>query len=246
MNLEHLFELNKEQLIALDPKDVNFYINDECIVYIAMTLDAYWQYDYEAAKQGRVGRHAELKSKRHSDGFFISRILLQYSNILEIMAYQLVYRYRFYKYPQPKWIAGIPDGATILGERVAWMMGTRVAEMEKVDGKIKMVTQIPPFDSLLFAEDFCTKGTGFKEAVAAVKEQQPLVNLLPYELVLLNRGGMSGIIVENVGPFLIVPAAYYPVNDWDKAECPLCEMGSIPIKPKATDENWELITRSQL
>jgi len=245
MDLGRLFGLNKEQLIALDPKEVDFFINDEGIVYMAKTLDAYWQYDYAAAKKGKVGYHALLKSLRHSDGFFVSKIMLQHPNILEIMAMQLFYRYRYHQLMWPKWVAGIPEGAKKLGEKVAELMGVEFAEMEKVDGKIKIISQIPPHSTLLLVEDFCTKGTGFKEAVAEIKNQQPDVVILPYELVVLNRGGLAGIMVENVGQFLIVSSAYYPVDDWAPEACPLCKMGSIPIKPKETDENWNLITGSQ-
>jgi len=248
MDFRQIFSMTKEQLIALDPKDVRFFIPDEGIVHMAKGLDAYWQYDYQAAQAGRPGHHAILKSLNHSDGFFVSKIMFQYPNILEIVAFQLVYRYRYFRYLKPEWIAGIPDGATKLGEKVAELMGARLAEMEKVDGKIKIITSMPPFSTLLLVEDFCTKGTGFKEAVADIKKQNPSVILLPYELVVLNRGGMSAILVDDIGPFLIVPSVYYPITDWDpngKDGCPLCKMGSIPIKPKATEENWATITSSQ-
>ncbi len=248
MDSTQIFSMTKEQLIGLDPKDVRFFIPDEGIVHIAKGLDAYWQYDLEKAKAGKPGYHAILKSKNHSDGFFVSRIMLQYPNILEIIAFQLVYRYRYFKCPQPEWVAGIPDGASKLGEKVAEFMGVRLAEMEKVDGKISMVTNIPPFSTLLFVEDFCTKGTGFKEAVTDTKKQNPTIIFLPYELVILNRGRMNSILVDGIGPFSIIPSAYYPVDDWDpnsKEGCPLCNMGSIPIKPKETEENWATITSSQ-
>lgn len=246
MDLTKIFTLTREQLIGLNPKDVRFYIDGGGIVYIAKTLGAYWQYDYEAARQGRVGYHAELKSLNHSDGFFVSKILLQQPNILEIMAFQLYYLYNYNGYPRPERVAGIPDGATSLGKRVAEMMDVNLAEMRKEYGRIKMITSIPLSDRLLLTEDFCTKGTGFKEAAIEIKTQQPHVQLLPYELVILNRGGLSEIAVNNVGTFQIVSAAYYPVADWSPDECPLCKMGSKPIKPKATDENWEIITTSQL
>jgi hypothetical protein len=246
LELDKLFGLSKEQLISLDPKDAPLFINDEGIVYIAKELGAYWQYDYEAAKKGRVGYHAELKSILHSDGFFVSKILLQYPNILEIVASQLVYRYRYHRFPRPEWVAGIPNGAKELGKKVARMMGAEFAQMEKVDGKIKMITDLPPFVTLLLVEDFCTRGTGFREAVTEIRSQQPSTIFLPYELLILNRGRLSAVVVEDAGSFLVVPAAYYPVADWDKSECPLCKIGSIPIKPKETDENWKLITSSQL
>lgn len=250
MDLSQLFTLKKDQLIALDPKDAQFFINDEGFVHIASELGSFWKFDYEAAEQGRVGYHALLKSLLHSDGFFVSRILLQYLNILALIAWQMVYRYGYFGLPTPKWVAGIPDGATVLGEKVAELLGARYAKMEKDgSGKIRLITQLPPFSTLLLVEDFCTQGTGFKEAVKDILNQQPFVTILPYELVMLNRGGLSHILVEGVGPFMILPVANYRIADWDsksKDGCLLCKMGSRVIKPKETDENWRIITTSQL
>jgi len=98
---------------------------------------------------------------------------------------------------------------------------------------------------LLLDEDFCTKGTGFKEAVADILSRQPKTKILPLELVIINRGGLTAIAIEGVGEFQVVAVANHRVNDWPPPECPLCKMGSKPIKPKATDENWRLITTSQ-
>lgn len=237
--------LTKEELIALDPASIDRSLSEEEIVYMAKTLDSYWEYDYEAAGQARVGMHAELKSLRHSNGFFVSKILLQHPNIRAIMANQLVLRFNQLGIPKPDWVAGIPDGATELGQDVARIMGVRNAEMKKEDGRIVLVSSIGPDESILGIEDFCTRGTGFKEAVLDILLKQSKVKFLLYELVIINRGGLKEIEVEGVGAFQVVPAADHRVDDWEPEKCPLCQMGSTPIKPKATDENWRLITTSQ-
>lgn len=237
--------MTKEELIALDPLRVNRLLSEKEIVYMAKTLDAYWGYNYEAAKQGRLGMHAILKSKLHSDGFFASWLMLQYPNIRKIVANQLVLRFNQLGISKPDWVAGIPDGATELGENVAQIMEVRNAKMRKENGRIVLVSSIGPKESVLLVEDFCTRGTGFKEAVMNIKSKQPHLKILPYELVILNRGVLKEIEIEGAGSFKIVPLAEHRVNDWEPKECPLCKMGSIPIKPKATDENWRLITTSQ-
>ncbi len=238
--------MTKEELIALDPQSVDWLLSKEEIIYIAETFGAYWRYNYEAAKQGRVGIHAILKSELHSDGFFVSRILLDAPNIRWIFANQLVLRFNRLGIPKPDWVVGIPDGATKLGEDVAKIMGGKNAEMKKEDGRIVLVSLIGAGESLLGIEDFCTRGTGFKEAVLDILSKQPEVKFLPYESVILNRGGLKEIVIEGIGSFEVVPAVEHRVNDWEPKECPLCKMGSKPIKPKATDENWRLITTSQL
>lgn len=239
--------LTKKMIVNLNPESLeNQLLSKEEIVYIAKTLDSYWEYNYEVARQGKVGYHARLKSGRDSDGFFVSKILLQYPNILAIMANQLVlWFYGLTEFNKPDWAGGIPDGATELGKEVAKIMCVKNLEMKKENGRITLVSFVNADERVLLIEDFCTRGTGFKEAVRDIISKQPKIRFVPCELVIINRGGLKDIMVEEIGSFGIIAAAEHRVNDWDPTECPLCKMGSIPIKPKATDENWHLITTSQ-
>ena len=246
----------KDELLGLHPDSLKRpgsirLLTEEEVVYTAETLGAFWKYDYEAAKLGRVGMHAILKSELHSDGFFVSRILLQYPNIRIIMADQQVMRFKELGTPNPDWVAGIPDGATELGKEVAELLGVKSAEMKKDGGRIALVSYVVAGETLLLVEDFCTRGTGFTEAVLDILSKQSAVTIMPYELFIINRGGLSEIEIpaEKTGSSKIVakivPVVNYRVNDWETVDCPLCKIGSRPIKPKATDENWRLITTSQ-
>lgn len=242
--------MRKEELLQLRPEQVTRLLAAEEVVHIAKTLDAFWGYDYEAAKLGKTGLHAILKSLLHSDGFFISRIMLQHENIRKIMADQQAMRIKYVLYNEenPDWVGGIPDGATELGEDLADSLGSRHLIMEKVGGKIVLVSNIAPGESVLLCEDFCTRGTGFKEAVQDIVLREPGVNFVLYEPVVINRGGLRSIEVEGVGSFKILAIADHRINDWDPNSnkgCPLCNLGSVPIKPKATDENWQRIKTSQ-
>jgi len=236
--------LNKEKLIALEPQKVDRELFPAEIIHIAKMLGAYWGYDYEAAKKGLVGLHAELKSKRHSDGFFVSKIMLKYSNICKIMADQMALRLQGID-PAPEWVAGIPDGATELGRDLARILNAKSAKMQKVDGKIQLLSEIPASESLLLCEDFCTKGTGFKEAVWNIKFKQSKIKFVFLEPVIINRGELDVVEVTGVGSFKIVPLSAYRVNDWAPEECPLCKIGSKAIKPKVSDDNWRAINSSQ-
>jgi len=239
-------ELNKQEILQLQPDDIKGMLSAEEIVYMAKTLDSFWSYDYVAAEDGRPGKHALLKSGLHSDGFFISRIFLKHSNIRKIIAHQLVRHYDLLGIPKPDWVVGIPAGATELGVDVASIMGVGLAEMQKVDGRIMLTSDIPSGDSLLLVEDFCTQATGFTEAVLDIVEYNPLIDIQPYELVVVSRGGLKEIVVPGHKTFMIITAAHHRINDWDKESCPLClNYGSIPIKPKESDENWEEINNSQ-
>ena len=241
-----ILEMGKEDLLRLNPKDICRVLTTEEIVHIAKKLDAFWSYDYVVAKT-LPGYHARLKSGRHSDGFFISKILLQNENILQIMAEQLAIHFHKRSLPKPDKIVGIPDGATELGKMVGKILNIPVVKMVKQNGKISLLTKMQNGESLLFVEDFCTRGTGFIEAVSDSLNQYPGIKILPYELVILNRGGLQEIEVPGIGYFTVAAAAEHRINDWEPDECPPCQQfGSKDIKPKESDENWRLITTAQI
>jgi orotate phosphoribosyltransferase len=243
-------EMGKPELLALAAGAINRPLTTEEVLHIAMTLGAFWAYDYRAAKQGRVGKHAVLKSGLHSDGFFVSRILLASENIRRVISAQMARKITdtVYERVLPDCVAGVPDGATKLGEDIAAILGAgaEVLKMEKRDGRITLSSAIDSRARVLVVEDFCTRGTGFTEAVHAIKQAQPEVRFVHCDPVIINRGGLKNITVEGVGGFFILPVVEWRVQDWEPAECPLCKICSVPIKPKATDENWQELTTSQL
>ena len=246
--MHSLLQMNKNSLVNLKPEEVSWELTAREVIHVATALGAFWSYDYEAAKQGKTGFHAQLKSGLHSDGFFISRIMLGHENIRKIMAGQMKMRLDKYINP-PDWLAGIPKGATELGEDLAELFGCEVAKMEKMDGRIQLISEIGDGQTLLLAEDFCTQGTGFCEAVIDIHYKCSGVKFLFYEPVIINRGGLDyiDIDVDNIGLFKILPIAEHRIQDWSESLCPLCnEFRSTPIKPKETDENWEMITTAQL
>jgi orotate phosphoribosyltransferase len=257
----NILKMGKEQILTLDPYQIGWLMSSAEVVHIAKELGALWQYDYKAAK---AGKHAILKSERHSDQFFVSKILLQYENILEIMARQIVFRLKSMAIPRPHVVIGIPDGATKLGEKVAGMFGARLAKMTKnSQGRLVLEDEISVNETVLLVEDFCTKGTGFKEAVRLVRAstisktagdvvshaaKHAFMNpkFLKVDPVIMNRGGLKYVVVQGSGKFRVAAAVEYRVNDWSPMHCPLCKKGSIPIKPKASEDNWLAITESQM
>lgn len=243
-----ILKMDRSRLMGLQVEDIQDFLTPEEVVHIAKTLGAFWTYDYQAAAEDRVGMHAILKSGLHSDGFFISRIILAVENIRRVISAQMVMLLRgvLGRSGVPDYVAGVPDGATLLGQDIAEMLDTATAEMRKDDGRIVLVSQLDPGQSLLLVEDFCTRGTGFKEAVNEVRQAQPQAKILPYNPVIINRGGMESVSVDSVGEFEVLPVVKWRIQDWDPKEgCPLCDKGSVPIKPKASDANWSAITNSQ-
>jgi orotate phosphoribosyltransferase len=253
-------EMTKEDI--LDNPEILFpcrLFSAKEVFHIAKVTGAFWQYDYKKTiNDGVVGLHAELKSGLHSDAFFVSRVLLEERVLQKAFAEQFLIllliafnRNQAYeglfarkKVKRPKWIAGIPTGATQLGKDLAEMMHVKNAEVIKKNGKIEVITSIPKGESLLLVEDFCTRGTGWKEAVSNLVKNQPEVEIVPFAPVILNRGKLEKIETE-IGDFKIIPIVNHEISSWEPKDCPLCEMGSTAIKPKKTDENWQMITSSQ-
>lgn len=241
-----ILTMDKSDLVQLKSEDVTETFNTVEVVHIAKELDAFWSYDYEAARNGRPGMHALLKSGLHSDGFFVSRIMLKFQNIRRIMATQMAMRILQHM-DRPDEVGGIPDGATELGEDLATILGSKNAKLSKVEGKIELDSWIKPGRTLLLCEDFCTQGTGYREAVIDIHYKCPKARLIFYAPVIINRGGLKYIKVDGIGLFMILPIANYLVNNWPESKCPLCKkFGSKAIKPKETDENWKLLNASQL
>jgi orotate phosphoribosyltransferase len=212
-----------------------------------MVYGALWIYDYVAKDKGKLGWHAKLKSEQHSNFFFVSKILIAVANIRAIISSQMFIRLRVAGVKKPNYVVGVPNGAIELGQDIARMFGTKLGVMVKnVEGKLVFETRIAPHSTILLVEDVCTKGTGFIEAVKAILAIEPTAIILPYNPVILNRGGLKKISIPNVGEFEILPIVEQKADDWDPKDCPLCRDGSMAIKPKETEENWELLTSSQL
>lgn len=242
-----ILNLDRAGLLALDPATVDERLKPEEVLHMATELGAFWSYRYDRMA-ARPGLHALLKSGLHSDGFFVSRILLASENIRRIMAEQMMKRLVVADIEWPTHVAGIPDGATLLGEAVARILGKPHLKLEKVDGKIVLAEPVPARAQVLLAEDFCTRGTGFAEAVLAILNsplRDPTADIVRINPVIINRGGLEAVSVEGHGDFPVLSVVSRRIQDWTAAECPLCQAGSEPIKPKMTDDNWSAIIHSQ-
>lgn len=246
--MKAILEMGQEGILRLCPQDIHRPLTNGEWVHIARTFGAFWSYDYQAAEEGRPGLHAELKSGRHSDGFFSSKVLLAHGSILGLVVEQLYRLLDGEEVYAPAWryVAGVPESATVLGEALAKRMGAHLLKLRKEDGRIIFEGRFPVANSLLLVEDVCTRGTGFIEAVRAVLARASSVaQFVLLDPVILNRGGLTHVSVPEVGEFKIVALMDERMNDWEPTECPLCRNGSTAIKPKALPENWGRLTHSQ-
>lgn len=248
--MTNILGLDRDGILSLAPASVSTRLTPVEFIHIATRLGAYWQYNYEAAGEGRVGQHALLKSGLHSDGFFVSKILLEPPNIRYLMAQQMISCLRMAEIGMPTHVAGIPKGATLLGEAVAELLGIPHIKLAKseADGAIRLVEHVPDHAQLLLPEDFCTRATGFGESVQAVFNSNLCgvgATIMPVDPVILNRGGLTSVTVLG-RPYVILAIIEKRIQDWDPAHhCPLCAMGSQAVKPKVDDPTWQRFIHSQ-
>lgn len=250
--MKSLTEMNREELCALRVEDCTNLFSAEEFLSIAKLLGAFWMYDYQALKDGRPGLHAELKSGRHSDGFFAAKILLSQGNMLDIISHQMLCKLEstdMQLSDYPDYVVGIPDSATHLGQAIARRLLIQDDILLMKDENGHMVTDqisICSNKNILIVEDVCTRATATREAVQLIQSQGwDAPSILPYVLVILNRGGLSTIRAGDLD-VEVLPLVTCRMNDWESAECPLCEQGSQAIKPKRSQESWDALVSSQI
>lgn len=154
----NLLGLAKEDLLSLNPDSVMRKLSSDEVLHVLETLGALWRFNYEAAERGEKPLHALLKSGAHSDMFFSSYEVLQHDNILQIFARQLAERIFESLRTNDVYVAGVPNGATTLGETVAEYLGTKHVSLEKVDGTIAPTGNWPDEAWVVLVEDVCSTG----------------------------------------------------------------------------------------
>lgn len=244
-----ILNLDREGILSMDPNDIDRRLKADEVIHMATRLEAYWTYNYEAAKAGKLGFHAILKSGLHSNGFFMSSHLLEPENVRTIMAKQIVRRLQAAEIRAPTHMAGVPNGATELAKAVSRELGTQYVELKKEEGKIVLKDKVPPGARLLLGDDACTRGTGFREGVEEIllsplfQKGAELVQVYP---VILNRGGLEDVQAAGRWYFPVLPIVVRRLQDWDPTHfCDLCAKGSKAIKPKVDDATWQRFIHSQ-
>ena len=239
----NILEMDKDQLIAIDPDDVDRELSKIEMFHILRELGGYLEFNHGTLEDGKPEDHFELKSGLHSDLFINSKVVLQHENLRKMIAKQLVDKYQSLSKSQynldwssPTCVAGIPNGAKLLGEDVADIFGARKVDLVKKDGKIKMISTLEVYDTLLFVEDICTKGTALKESENAAMKGDTSCRVLPFVLAIVNRGGLKKIRANSGFIFNIAPLYSIKANEWDEKDCYPCRMRSKSIKPKEIRE----------
>ncbi len=225
-------------------KNGNFIPPEEIIRWLDL-VQGYWMFDHN----GDPARpHALLTSGKHSDGYVNCPKLLQYPKALNILAVQLVEKFRrseFYEdfsnmYRAPDIVFGSAYSAITFSEALAYQYNARHGFTEKTDDGMKIKQgDIFPGDQILLVEELITTFKTTNKQVAAIKkEMAERSQLQPLLMVFVNRTGQK--IYKAYYDWPIVSLLEVDIQNWDtKDDCPLCQNGSKAIPPKA---NWAQLT----
>jgi len=224
-------DLKKERKIL---RNINLKVSD--VEEILRKCEAYWSF------QGRKGEpHALLTSGRHSDCYFILNRALQFTNIENHFAKELVQKLRtelgiaYVDCVIASSYAAITFGRTIAGE-----LGSKFVFTEKQNGKQVLTDRfnLSPGTNVLRVEELITtlKTTG---QVNRAIENQGLNFVKKDGKILVVTIVYRPLRIEEYPDCEIVSLMQKETHSWPPEECPLCLMGSEPMKPKY---NWPLFT----
>lgn len=181
--------------------------------------------------------HALLTHGDHSSGFFNGSNVMGHPTVLRKACYQIVTENLLnllVKGSYPDIVAGAANGSVTMASMIAELYDTRMifTEPVMVDGKKEMQLNRFSVESggrILMVDDTITTGDTVLESIAIFEALGAKV--YPFVVVLVNRSGMKDLNGRE-----IIALVDHPMPKWEANECPLCEQGSVAIRPKG---NWD-------
>lgn len=220
------------ELRRINPRDFDKKkLSPEDILEWFDCCDAVWLHDGDPTKP-----HAELISGMCSNGYFDCPRVLEYPNLTEILAQQLVKLLKD-KIPQPDWVIGSAYAAITFSYEVAKAFGAVHGFVEKDPSDPKQRTMlwrrrtIPDGAKVLQVEELITTAHTMKEVRRAVEEgNSERVNFMPIVGALIHRPPK---LPADYGDTEVVALIEQEVWAVDPKACTLCQAGSPRYRPKS-------------
>jgi orotate phosphoribosyltransferase len=219
------------------------------MVAIFKAFDAFWQYEGspEASKP-----HALLKSGLHSNGFIMSKTVLEYPSLCMIFAHEMLkvveYRVHHDNLRRIGFVACSAYSAINLGFCLAFILGQKydipvrhvIVEKDK-DGNPTIIRGGIDSESIgLVINELMTTGKGStwetRQAVLKSNGDNPSPKVKEPAFVLIHRS--KDLILPDLTKVAWV--FHFDIENFTPEECPYCKAGSKAIKPKVGD-NWKLL-----
>jgi len=223
-----------KRLLDLDARDLT-------IQKIFKMCDASWIYKKECG-----GPHATLTSGNHSDAYFNLNAVAMFPNFCEFIASAFVEKLAKFGIVKKDIDVVLTStfAATSFGQEIAKALQALFVFTEKKN-KDQVWTgrfELPFGSKMLHFEELITTMSTTKKVDNAVSE-------LSTRVIEYNGKKVIGTIVHrpnslpvNYPCYWIIPLIEMEVHNWKPSECPLCETGSEPLRPK---ENWAKFMKHQ-
>lgn len=166
--------------------------------------------------------HFILTSGRHSPHYIEKFRVLEQPRYTEMLCRELAERAADLGVSV---VVGPMTGGIILAYEVGKQLGTRAIFTERVDGvmKFRRGFSLAPDDRVFIVEDIVTTGGSVNEVIEVVRESG--ATIVGIGLLVDRSGGAVRFPYETI-PLLTLDVVTYPPD-----ACPLCESGSVAVKP---------------
>jgi len=198
---------------------------------------ASWFYAGEAREP-----HAILTSGKHSDGYINLNAVLQYPNLCEILAGQLIENLKKQGITREKIDAVVSSSfaAITFGQEVARQLNVlfvfteKVGEEQRWGGRF----ELPPGARILQVEELITTFHTTRKVKEAILAGNPKVKFLDIDgkTIVATVVYRPEDLSKEDPNFKIIALMSKEIHSWDPEKCPLCQKGSPALKPKP---NWQ-------
>lgn len=231
------------RLTVLNPRNLEDEVLSEAeILDWFAACDAGWMYQYPADS---ARAHAKLTSGKCSDGFFDCQRVLQHPNLAEILGLQLAKKLLKAIEEKVEYIIGSPYAAIVFSHEVAkGLLYTSHGFCEKDPADptgekfIWRRIMLPKGTYILQVEELITTSKTTLKVRRAVREgNSEEVVFLPIVGALVHRPPQLPVQYEE--GIQVVALVEKKVQAWEPQDCPLCQAGSKPVRPKT---HWAELT----
>jgi orotate phosphoribosyltransferase len=171
---------------------------------------------------GLLRGHFLLTSGLHSDVYLQSALVLQHPEDAAVLGDALAAAFRN---DRVQTVLAPAIGGILVAHEVARALGVRALFTERENGTMRLRRgfTLSAGERCLVVEDIITTGGSIREVVQCVEEHGGLV--VGVGALIDRSGGTASFAVRRVA-LATVRATTYPPNS-----CPLCQAGSVAIKP---------------
>ena len=174
-------------------------------------------------KTGALMRgHFRLTSGLHSEIYLQSALVLQYPEYAAMLGADLAAPF---KGARVSTVLAPAIGGILVAHEVARALGVRALFTERENGvmRLRRGFTLSPGERCLVVEDVITTGGSTHEVVQCVEEHGGVV--VGVGSLIDRSGGTAAFTVKRVALATLTAATYQP------DACPLCQSGSVAIKP---------------